>query len=523
MVLRTSKILIGIFILLSLTLIISLASGFYYRFWFQGLDSSGFLELINRSFKEKSLNSNAFASAVDYVRLIWNPAYDCANIIDYQLEANITPIHAYTISYLVSFVGHILPMSNLTLISILFGFNFAIPIIFGLFGFLKIKKIVLVRQKLLYGFMLLLVVFTLTIWPPFMVGMQGQLYFDRLSISLFFILGYLLPKLNVISRNMKIVFIFCLFLSPLISERSTLISILICVFALYKLFHHRVNNKIYLIILSFHLVLYTTYYFMWKTYFADPSLNIIPDIPTIISRLQYLTLNFTSSGLLTFVYTLIPMLLLNLFSRINFVLALIVALPNLIFNVGGAELTGFSTHYHSLYVGFMLAGLFNSFHKLFANQNKSYSKIAFGFLIIISLCSSLYYYNSLGSLKRNIESSLGIESLRTRSEIEITLSQRDLILNEFDKNASYSIAEGLFPGFVEKESANLSIFPLNLGEAEYAIIDIDSTNGLPYLYPWVFPDPIKRYETQLCLQNRLETEYNFLNNFNNYHVYQKIN
>ena len=111
---------------------------------------------------------------------------------------------------------------------------------------------------------------------------------------------------------------------------------------------------------------------MWKTYFADPSLNLIPDIPTIISRLQYLTLNFTSSGLLTFVYTLIPMFLLNLFSRINFVLALIVALPNLIFNVGGAELTGFSTHYHSLYVGFMIAGLFNSFHKLFSNQNNSY-------------------------------------------------------------------------------------------------------------------------------------------------------
>ena len=519
--LKTNKILNVIFIFLSIALVISLASGFYYRFWFQGLDSSGFLELINRSFQEKSLNSNAFASAVDYVRLIWNPAYDCTKIIDYQLESNITPVHAYTVSYLISFVGQILPISNLTLISILFGINFAVPIIFGLFGFLEIRKLELMRQKFLYGSISLLVVITLTIWPPFMVGMQGQLYFDRLSISLFFILGYLLPKLDIVTRKMKIVFVLCLFISPLISERSTLISLLICVFALYKLFQNRLNNKIYLIILSFHFVLYTTYYLMWKTFFADPSLNIIPDIPTILTRLQYLTLNFTSSGLLTFVYTLIPMLLLNLFSRINFVLALIVALPNLIFNLGGAELTGFSTHYHSLYIGFMIAGLFNSFHKLFSNQNRPYSKIAFGFLIIISLCSSLYYYNSLGSLKRNLESSLGIESLRTRSEIESTLSQRKLILNEFDKNASYAITEGLFPSFVENETENLTISPLNLGQADYAIIDVDSTNGLPYLYPWVFPDPVKRYKTQLCLQNRLETEYNYLKNFNNFYIYQR--
>lgn len=390
----TSKFLYIIFTFLSLVLISSLSLGFYYRFWFQGLDSSGFVELVNRSFKEKSLNSNAFASAVDYVKLVWNSNYNCYRISNYQLNPNILSIHTYTISYLLSFISQVFPFSNLTFVSILFGINFAIPLIFGIFGFLKIRDFKLNREKLSFVLMLILLIVTVTIWPPFLIGMQGQFYFDRLTISLFFILGFLLPKLDTINNFKKIFFLICLFLSPLISERSTLVSLLICFMALYVLFQKKKNNEIYIRILILHLIIFSTYYLAWKIFFSDPTLNTIPNIDSILTRMLFLMSNFESSGLLTFALMITPLLLVNFFSRINFVLSLFLILPNLIFNVGGAELTGFSTHYHSLYIGFIIAGLFNSLYRIFIIPNNKLSKIVYVFLILFSISLSLKYYNS---------------------------------------------------------------------------------------------------------------------------------
>lgn len=113
--------------------------------------------------------------------------------------------------------------------------------------------------------------------------------------------------------------------------------------------------------------------------------------------------------------------------------------------------------------------------------------------------------------------------MRAKSELDSKLTSRALILNKLNKNASFTISEGLFPSFVENNVKNLSLFPLNLGTSDYAIIEIDSINGLPYVYPWVFPETIRRNEIQLCFQRRLEAEYVYLNEFNNFYIYKKIN
>jgi hypothetical protein len=276
-------------------------------------------------------------------------------------------------------------------------------------------------------------------------------------------------------------------------------------------------------LLIIHIILFSSYYFYWKNYISDPTLNTIPNISNIVERLTYLIKNPVGSGLFIFLLILIPILLISVFSKINFLLIIIVATPNLIFNVGGAELNGYITHYHSLYVGFAIAGVLNSFEN-FSSKPRNYTlRLYLISSIFISLFSSFFYYGSYGSLVRNLSSSIGIEYASNLNSI----NQERFILEDEQKNilntkSTYTIPDGLFPTFISKNLFNIHMFPVNLGKSDYVITEYSLENNLPALQPWIYTEKETLENVQLCLQKRLDKEYKFLFQKDSYFVYKKL-
>lgn len=497
--------------------------GIYSRYWYQNSDGAGFMELIIRSFNEKQLISSAFSGSLDFVQIVWNPIYDCTNNSYLLNNSNISFGHPYNISYLLSFISNYLPISPVTFISLIFGVNYLIPLYVAANLFFRKSELSSAFGKKLNRTLMVLVVVALIIWPPYLVGIQGQFYFDRLSISLFFILAYLIPRLHKSTLNSLIIFFVSLFIVPFISERTTIVSLICSFCALLFIVHKKVKNKSIIALLIIHIIIFSSYYFYWKNYISDPSLNTIPNITNIIERLTNLIKNPVDSGLLIFLLILIPILLMSVFSKVNFLLIVIVAAPNLIFNVGGAELNGYITHYHSLYVGFAIAGVLNSFEKFNLKPRKYTLRLYLISSIFISLCSSFFYYGSYGSFVRNLSSTTGIEYLFDLPRI----NQDRFILEDdqksiFNPKSTYTIPDGLFPTFIDKNLFNIHMFPVNLGKSDYVITEYSLENNLPALQPWIYPEKKTLEKVQLCLQERLDREYKFLFQKDSYFVYKKL-
>jgi hypothetical protein len=340
---------------------------------------------------------------------------------------------------------------------------------------------------------------------------------------LFFILAYLIPRLHKSTLNSLIIFFVSLFIVPFISERTTIVSLICSFCALLFIVHKKVKNKSIIALLIIHIIIFSSYYFYWKNYISDPSLNTIPNITNIIERLTNLIKNPVDSGLLIFLLILIPILLMSVFSKVNFLLIVIVAAPNLIFNVGGAELNGYITHYHSLYVGFAIAGVLNSFEKFNLKPRKYTLRLYLISSIFISLFSSFFYYGSYGSFVRNLSSTTGIEYLfdlpRINQDRFILEDDQKSILNP---KSTYTIPDGLFPTFIDKNLFNIHMFPVNLGKSDYVITEYSLENNLPALQPWIYPEKKTLEKVQLCLQERLDREYKFLFQKDSYFVYKKL-
>jgi hypothetical protein len=101
--------------------------------------------------------------------------------------------------------------------------------------------------------------------------------------------------------------------------------------------------------------------------------NITANI-TNVNRLYFLATNFVCLGFLA------------LFDCKKGIIVFLLMIPNMITTVGGAEVTGFGTHYHSFYMGALIwasvSGLVNLIHRF---RNRSAGQIIVGILLLLPI------------------------------------------------------------------------------------------------------------------------------------------
>lgn len=349
-------------------------------------------------------------------------------------------------------------------------------------------------------------------WKPLSLSMFGQLYFDKfyLLFMFFYIFLHLKFRENEEKKLIPLLVISGILVCSVHERAALMLSLFI--------FSEIILNKI----INFkkkqhdHLILFLgfisfCYFFSYSVFFHNNPLGHHLSINQAYNELKdILTIgNIKSILSLKMLIVLSPILFFSFFNKKMFLISIISILPNLLISIGGAEKIGFSTHYHTYYIPFLIASSILGY----INFKKKYSnKFFFGSVIIFFLCLNLKYnenssqilkfnYNFLNShlfyaLSKNQNQYFVLNEIK-KHKIKI----REIIKNDSSKkNITLSMDEYYMPSFFQNDY-DINVFPLEIVNADYLITSIK--NELIYV-PSFLSNEKKKEKIQNCVQSYID-------------------
>ena len=206
------------------------------------------------------------------------------------------------------------------------------------------------------------------------------------------------------------------------------------------------------------------------------------------------------------------------------IVILLIMLPNMIGDIGGAEKTGWSTHYHALYIPYLIAASCIGF----INFLKSVKLISFNLMkyLIIFLFTVISFTNNAYSLNPLLD--INFSQIKENGVVKlygIALNkgangnimnykheQNKILSDALPRNTSISTSEGYFPSLANN-NRELHLYPLNFGKSEYLVLNYNELNINDYNYNIVasgevsFLDLSNKIELSKCLNNMIKNEY----------------
>ena len=381
------------------------------------------------------------------------------------VEFNYFQWHAYSILYVIAplvFVfGGKLVLSTLTALS---------------FAVLPCGAYYYLRRKEVSHWSCLLVALLLIAHPAWSISLQGQMYADRLFLGIGFVLFLLLDE----PEKNRVPILALLVVGSTVSERFGLV-LGGCVVVYLAL--RRASIKANLAIYLCSGIVAAISIFLLRFVIVHPSNASFSSTMTPGVFLS----NYNSYP--NFAPNMWCFLLLNgvfaLFALKNWrmlAIAVFAALPNIIGNIGGAEKTGYLTHYHSTYFPLLAAALVTSAATL-RNSPISLSLRAAHLLFFLMLGNA----QPTISLK-NIASSgpaglwTDIDSIY-RGGKAASLSQYREIGRAIPPHSNIVTLEALMPTLYPT-AANLQTYPLGIDDANYVVLPWwQPVPGGPYEFP----------------------------------------
>jgi hypothetical protein len=231
---------------------------------------------------------------------------------------------------------------------------------------------------------------------------------------------------------------------------------------------------------------------------------------------QYLT--FENSFFLTnkLILVCLPLFVLSLYSPKFVIISLGALLPNLLFTIGGAEKIGFSTHYHTYYIPFLISAVLVSFVN-FCKKGYDKKVIKIVYLVI----SIMIYYNlsiNISDTKallkfdkpkfnnnfvRSVDNKDKL-SLSELKEFVIKLSKEV----EFQNQSSISMNELLMTGFV-KTKLRIDYFPIGIYSNDLIILKKNKIRYNKYLidFPYYLDLEENFLEINNCFSNYIKKNF----------------
>jgi hypothetical protein len=391
-----------------------------------------------------------------------------------ETEENFFRVHTYLILYLIAPLTWILPVSIIwsTLTVAVF-----LGLVFATYIFLRNGGVPIVASAL-FGALV-------TVHPVWSQGLYfWQPYVDRLFLLLggLFIFAVVARHLN---RHWVILFGV---LSALLLER---VGIVIGVFAVgYTLLYWRKRQKdrYFLLVCGMGFVIFS--YIVVRIFVNDYYSNYGGYLPVswddLLLRLA--TPEFRNNLDLFLIVNLGVFGLLSLFDLRALALAVVIMSPNMIGSIGGAEKTGWSTHYHSLYFPFLMWAAASGFIYLFRTVKPRimrlglYTLPALGILIFGTMnppftkadlqeYSLTNFFGNNAVLRSFSDLPLYLDSTR---RYQVQMMQTD-VGGVIPEGSSVSGPESVFPSLYEHHT--LYIYPIGMDVADYAIPQVISSLG----------------------------------------------
>lgn len=308
----------------------------------RGGDAALFEQLTTNAFTKKTLDSNVFANLVNFLEKGYHKRSLEENfhrnlIPPASPERDVLGFHAYYVLFLIApLLEYFTPSLSLALVQT--------------FSFLSLLIIVyfVLRERSRKPLLALCFLPLVVLHPVFVGGLLGQFYPDRIFIPLGMLLCYQAYQHKPIRY-----LIITAFFTAAINERAALMGGLILLLVPFCNPENSKNRRYLFVSAVLGLLLLAYAYvqikfvlnnFYYGSYFRG-------GIRSYIER--YSTPEFIN-GLLTFSAVNLALLLLSLGNVRLLGVSLLAMMPNLIGTVGGAEKTGWMTHYHSHYFPFLV-------------------------------------------------------------------------------------------------------------------------------------------------------------------------
>jgi hypothetical protein len=328
-----------------------------------------------------------------------------------------------------------------------------------------------------------------------------QPFYDRLFMSLSFIF-----ILTCVKKNFSpIYFILALFISSMTVEKALIYNAIFLISYLAVNFKEidKVRLK-YFLCAAFFCVF--SFLLISKLYLNNPYYqSAIPQsFSDLVSRIiEISTIEDQKNKTFTFLLEVSPLLILPLFFAFRFFLiSSIILIPNIIGNIGGAEKIGFSTHYHSLYLGFICFAYLLAINNLYKSNIKFKKIFIFLYLMLTILFYLFFSINNKNLIEFKFNKLNYVNQLdsfyKSRGSAQ---KNQDLINNLIPKESRLSVSEAAMAYVYDFK--NLSFFPYNYENSDFLIVQYSIVQGknLPYFMTFLGED--HNVKSRLAIYNRL--------------------
>jgi hypothetical protein len=222
-----------------------------------------------------------------------------------------------------------------------------------------------------------------------------------------------------------------------------------------------------------------------------------------------------------FLLSSVVYLILSLFSGRAFLVLLVSTAPNILVSIGGAELTGFVTHYHQTYLPVIagcscigIVGLREFFEAKIRFNSRKVIPAFLSFCVWLFVCVNAANINYAGDYK-SFRDEVGNSWLPKNDVLDYQLSEitkiQEVISYVHSLNPTIvSVQESLMPMSYISGIDDVEYWPVGVGVADVVIAPY--VDGNPNVYPYGDVNGVGSTLAQ-CVQNVLDKEYKVVANY----------
>jgi len=457
--------------ILFLVLSIQIFGGLKSRWILQNGDAAGYVDILS---PDAGVSTFRFAYGFSTTRLfelirLGTEKVSEVGFLDPYQYVPFYQAHPYLIGFIIRFMRiKVLPIEFLPLAAL--SMSYAIGLV---------ALVCFARKNKINTYLSLILISIILTSPIFIFSLIGQPYIDRLSFGPFIIIFLKLIEPRNLARKEWIQVLCLILICILLSERSSLM-VGVLVITLTLLTKRRAEPISGFGKLAFSLALLGIgWYIFWSSAISrNRDIANNSNFNMLIYNGKSFLFGNRHELAITFIFTLLPFLIAIIFRSKYFLLLPIFVAPNILVSIGGAELSGYYTHYHAMYLPIAVTVLYISVLMFFTSSKSPSKRIILTATLIFALSLNFLQYEK-GNLHPvnfkiyfgQIADSLGfipseVKAAREAREIEFTR-----IFQSIDPiNSGISLPEGLMPLSLSNGMTKMSYFPVGIGQSEYLIV-----------------------------------------------------
>lgn len=473
------------------------------RFFSLGTDSAAYVDLIRVIAENGTMVSSVFSSFYSVIPLLAasSETYCSSELTSLYSKSSFLQWHPYLIAYGLALPVKYLGVSALHITAVINAINISGSLIL-IYWFLR-------RQGLVF-WECMSFIFAILV-SAFWVGtISGQLYFDRL---------FILPGLAIVflcvekwEKNFRVwATIFCIIslISISISERAALYTCMLT-FGYWLLSNEkRFEGKGLAILLVGIAGL--AYLFIYMKFFQNSLYYNGMGWHSAIHNLSYAIFpeGVLFDRTMIWIGVVSPMLILAFVNWRYGLLVVAALMPNLLVSVGGAEKTGFATHYHAGYIPFLI-GFGAIGYATLVNKARGSNSLGISWfnnskkslLISAVVISSGLVTSQLSEVRQVYETIIGSASFNAMLNKRKTFTE---FLGSIPNDQSISSPEWTMPTLVALGISKIDYMPIGIGSNRFIIAQYILPSTLPEITSYLDSSTKKQIAT--CMQEKLVNNY----------------